>query len=128
MRNGAWVAFQAAQSLHGADRPSPPGVDVTARTGNSHKGVAKNRQVVFFRRGPLTSLRDLSKPAAVVPDGSRRTSEHASEGSIHVALVTEPSLEGNGSAGLTGLAQEARRAFHSVSAVGSCSPSPIACR
>ena len=104
MRNGARVAFHAAQSLHEADRPSSPRVDASTKTGNSHKGVANNLQVVFLRRDPSsTSHRDLSKLVPVVPDGSRGTSEHAPERSIHVALITEPCLEGDGSIRLTGL-------------------------
>src|SRR6516165_11445662 len=50
MRKGACVAFQAVQFLHEVERASSPGVAATAKMGNIHEAVAKNLQVVFFKR------------------------------------------------------------------------------
>src|ERR1700751_143252 len=52
---------------------------------------------------PATSCQDLSKTRLLFPDGGWRTTEHAPEGSIHVALVTESRLKRNGGIRLASL-------------------------
>jgi hypothetical protein len=55
---------------------------------------------------------------SVLPDSSGRTAEHASESSIHVALVTEPGLKRDGTQRFRGLPQAARRALDTQSRRG----------
>ena len=59
-----------------------------------------------------------SEIPALLPDGGGRTSEHAPERSIHVALIAEPSLKRDRNEWLRGLPQEARRALDTQSRSG----------
>ena len=50
MRNGAWLAFHAAQSLHPVEGAPSRASAATVRIGNTHQGVDKNPKLNFLTR------------------------------------------------------------------------------
>ena len=50
MRNGAWLAFHAAQSLQRLDGAPSSASAAMVRNGNKYHGVDKNPKVNFLKR------------------------------------------------------------------------------